>query len=56
MKKYVCQICGRDWYSAADREICSECRGELKEVNINMKETVKAPSEAATSLGAKQNI
>ena len=54
MKKFICKKCVAAWYSAADVTICPECRGELKEVS--MTEKMKAPSEAVTSSGAKQNI
>ena len=37
MKKYICQSCGKDWYSAADRRVCLDCRGELKEVSMTEK-------------------
>lgn len=42
MKTFKCQNCGVYCYSAADQKTCARCQGKLKEVNINMKETVKA--------------
>jgi hypothetical protein len=52
MKKYICQSCGKVWYSAADREICSECQGKLKEENMPNK---KAPDVMGDNHSAVEN-
>jgi len=46
MRKFTCKNCKAVCFSAADRRVCPDCRGELKEVS--MTEKVKVPEAVAS--------
>jgi hypothetical protein len=40
MKKFICTVCGAEWYSAASSDkFCEKCAGRLVEIKLDNKKS-----------------